>query len=100
MIGNWKPAIYRSPKYLAFIRTLPCVLGCEGSEAHHLPKKGDAGRSIKCSDTRSIPFCNLHHIEYHTIGRASFEEKHHIDLREVLINTMEKFIVKTLKLEE
>lgn len=65
----------RNPRYLAYIRTLPCVTcGNAPSEAHHT---GPHGIGIKASDYTAIPLCTEHHTAgraaYHKIGRARFE---------------------------
>jgi len=53
----------RDEKYLAYIRTLPCldcgwpadVMGKKLIEAHHIET---GGTSIKCSDYLTVPLCN------------------------------------------
>jgi hypothetical protein len=71
----------RSPRHLAWIRTLPCsVPGCRGGmiEAHHV-RKG-AGVALKPSDRNCIPICLPHHSDGHQGGWRSFEVKHGVDL--------------------
>ena len=60
--GLQKPVKYRDKKYLAWIRTLPC-LACGGkSEACHVrqPHSG-AGTGVKPHDYYAIPLCNKDH---------------------------------------
>ena len=57
----------RDPKYLAWIRTLPCILSacehcrcfiCAPIEAAHV---GERGLGQKCSDRETVPLCAAHH---------------------------------------
>src|SRR5258708_151865 len=71
----------RSPRHLAWIRTLPCsVPGCTGAmvQAHHIRVR--AGTGLKPSDRHCVGLCLLHHTEGHTGGWRSFEIKHGVDL--------------------
>lgn len=76
----------RSPRHLAWVRTLPCsVPGCRGDmvqthmvQAHHV-RKG-AGVGLKPSDRYSAPICIDHHAEGHTSGWRTFEVRHGLDL--------------------
>lgn len=69
-----KPA--RDKKYLAWIRTLECIV-CNRLEveAHHT---GPHGMGQKASDYTCIPLCADHHTmgadAYHRIGRKRWEE--------------------------
>jgi hypothetical protein len=96
-LTNWKPKTYRDKEYLQFIREQLCVIcGTTPCQPHHLNQKGihSGGLALKISDYRTIPFCALHHSEYHTIGRQTMEKKYGKDFRELLINTLEKGILK------
>lgn len=56
----------RSPKRLAEIRKLPCVV-CGRSPvdaAHSNQSAHNKGLGIKASDDFTIPLCRQHHIEY------------------------------------
>lgn len=71
----------RSPRHLAWIRTLPCsVPGCkeEMVQAHHIRVR--AGVGLKPADRSSAPICLIHHSELHQGGHRSFEIKHGVDL--------------------
>jgi len=75
-----KPA--RSPEYLAWIRTLPCVV-CSvtyGIEAAHT---GPHGLGQRSSDLSCIPLCRRHHRtgndSYHRLGR-NFGAHHSLDI--------------------
>lgn len=74
----------RSPAYLAFIRTLPCLVpDCQARivEAAHF---GPHGLSQKASDLDTGPLCNRHHRtgndSLHRLGRRRFEQHHGVDL--------------------
>lgn len=75
-----------SAAHLAYIRTLPCcVIGCRRTpiEAHHIRTAANSGTGVKPDDRWAVPLCggpDGHHMEFHRIGRHSFERKHKIDL--------------------
>ena len=80
----------RSPEYLAWIRTLGCVVcsGVSGAatvvEAAHTNALGRRGIGQKTSDFSAIPLCGAHHREnpdsYHRLGEQKFSHTHGIDL--------------------
>ena len=77
-----KPA--RNRQYLAWIRTLPCVVcgSTCGIEASHT---GPHGLGQKSSDYSAIPLCAKHHRtgsdSYHRLGPRRFCNVHNLDLR-------------------
>jgi hypothetical protein len=80
----------RCPDYLAWIRTLPCVVclrvsgGATVVEAAHTNALGPRGVGQKTSDFSAIPLCSGHHREnpdsYHRLGEQRFAPQHGIDL--------------------
>lgn len=77
---------YEDPEYLKLIEALPCTIatlgiratgmGCMGDVvAHHVKTKATGGKDK--GDT--IPFCCLHHSEWHDKGRTSFQLKYNFD---------------------
>ena len=76
-----KPA--RNARYLAWIRTQPCVVCGErrGVEASHT---GPHGLGQKSPDTSAIPLCAKHHRtgndSYHRLGPRRFAQVHNIDI--------------------
>ena len=72
----------RNPKYLAFIRRLPCVacLSNRGVEASHF---GPHGIGQKSSDLQTLPLCHKCHRTgpnaYHKLGPRRFAEFHNLD---------------------
>ena len=70
------PKPERSPKYLEFIRSMPCaVCGTQrGVEAAHT---GPHALGRKASDFSAIPLCGPCHrtgrVSYHRLGPAEFE---------------------------
>ena len=84
----------RCPEYLAWIRTLGCVVcdrvtgGATVIEAAHTNVLGARGMSQKTSDLSAIPLCSGHHREsmgsYHQLGEQEFSRKHAIDLEELV----------------
>jgi Protein of unknown function (DUF968) len=73
----------RNLKYLAWIRTLPCLVcgRTTGVEAAHT---GPHGMAQKSSDTSAVPLCARHHRtgrdSYHKLGARAFERQHSLDL--------------------
>ena len=80
-----KPA--RNPRYLAWIRTQPCVVcgSRRGIEASHT---GPRGIGQKSSDLSAIPLCHRHHRtgndSYHKLGQRRFAEVHNLDIPEIV----------------
>ena len=53
-----KMKIYRSAKYLKFVRSHPCIICGRSSQAHHVRRSYfGAGMGIRPSDYVAIPFC-------------------------------------------
>lgn len=62
------PGPFRSPAYLAFVRTHPCI-SCRSPkhiEAHHWG--AERGISQKVDDTRTVPLCRTCHRHVHAHG--------------------------------
>ena len=51
-----------APKYLIFVRSLPCVV-CDSPKTapHHVVGHGFSGGALKPDDYLVIPLCNKHH---------------------------------------
>jgi len=91
----------RSPDYLAWIRTLGCVVcprvsgGSTVIEAAHTNALGPRGLGQKTSDFSAIPLCANHHREnldsYHLLGETEFSRKHAIDMRELVRALRDRF---------
>ena len=84
----------RSPEYLAWIRTLGCVVcsrlagGLTIVEAAHTNVLGPKGMAQKSSDFSAIPLCSAHHREgqdsYHRLGEQRFAQEHRLDLPQLV----------------
>ncbi len=80
-----KPA--RNPRYLAWIRTQPCVVcgARRGIEASHT---GPRGIGQKSSDLSAIPLCHRHHRSgkdsYHNLGQRQFADVHNLDIPDIV----------------
>ena len=78
----------RSRLYLAWIRTLPCIVcgSTRGIEASHT---GPHGLGQKSSDYSAIPLCGIHHRNgkdsYHKLGPRRFCEVHNVDIRGIVM---------------
>jgi hypothetical protein len=84
----------RDWKYLAWVRSLPClVCGRAPAEAAHTGS--DGGLRQKSSDYSCVPLCREHHTmasrSYHAGSRAEFERRHGIDLAVVVENLNAEF---------
>lgn len=87
----------RSKAYLAWIRSLPCIICGEvrGIEASHT---GPHGLGQKSSDYSAIPLCSKHHRtgndSYHKLGPRRFSEVHGVDLRAIAARLNRKPVVR------
>lgn len=90
-----KPA--RNPRYLAWIRTLPCLVcgRTTGIEAAHA---GSHGMAQKSPDSSAIPLCARHHRSgqdsYHKLGARVFERHHELDIRAVVAHLNAKAFIR------
>jgi hypothetical protein len=77
----------RNWRYLAWIRTLPCVVcgARRGIEASHT---GPHGLGQKSPDSSAIPLCTRHHRtgrdSYHKLGPRKFAELHGLNIRAIV----------------
>ena len=78
---------HRDPKYLAWIRTLPCLV-CGSTWRIEASHTGPHGMAQKSPDRSCIPLCAKHHRaandSYHKLGPKAFEEKHRLNLRRIV----------------
>jgi hypothetical protein len=91
----------RSPEYLAWIRTLGCVVcprvrsGSAVIEVAHTNVLGGRGMGQNTTDFSAIPLCAAHHREnldsYHVLGEAEFSHEHGIDLKELVLRLQGRF---------
>ena len=98
-VNMWspKPQTFRSKKYFDFVKTLTCVISDENCMGDIIPHHCEAGgMGMKCNDTRTIPVCVHHHDEVHR-GSESFFKKYCLDMWKCIAETIEKFVVNTLK---
>lgn len=89
-----KHKTFRSKKYLAFVRSLPCVV-CEGRDrviAHHESFLNDrGGTSLKSSDSLAIPLCfDCHQLAH--LGEETFYTVNNTTKEDCLIKTMQAYI--------
>lgn len=78
---------YESPQYLDFIRGLPCAVCGGQSEPHHTVSRGASGSDLTC-----IPLCRKDHSYCHSTSKDVFENKANININDVRIKIMEKYI--------
>lgn len=70
----------RDPKYLAWIRTFPCIVCFSMRHAEPCHTPGEKGTSQKDNDRRTVPMCARHHREQHQKGWRRFLQKYDLDL--------------------
>jgi len=97
-----RPGPERDPIYLAWIRTLACVVCCQTPsawntiEAAHTNALGPRGMSQKASDYSAIPLCSWHHRHnrdsYHALGEKRFAREHQINLQELVLALNNQFL--------
>src|SRR4051812_40052862 len=84
-LNSPRPA--RNPRFLAWIRTLPCTVcgATRGIEASHT---GPHGLGQKSPDTSAIPLCIRHHRtgkdSYHKLGPRKFAALHDLDIAAIV----------------
>jgi hypothetical protein len=74
-------------RHLNYIRSLPCCICGDDTttEAAHIRTvslehgKRYTGKQEKPSDKWTLPLCNRHHREQHTMNELSFWQKYNID---------------------
>lgn len=80
-----KPA--RNPKYLAWIRTQPCLV-CGSTRWIEAAHTGPHGLGQKSPDSSAVPLCAKHHRtgndSYHRLGPRKFNEVHNLNLAEIV----------------
>lgn len=55
----------RDKKYLAYVRSHPCLICGGASDAHHLTHAQPRGVSLKTGDQFAVPLCRRHHDDLH-----------------------------------
>src|ERR1035441_6893405 len=90
----------RSPDYLAWIRTLRCVVcgrppGSVLIEAAHTNAMGPRGLGQKSTEFSAIPLCSGHHrelpVSYHVLGETAFSLMHGLELNALVVALQDRF---------
>jgi hypothetical protein len=78
--------MFRSAKYLAFVRRRPCIhCGSTCDHAHHFGKRwGGGGTGVKPHDTFTVPLCWSCHRAVHDTGKLGTWSKAETDSRMAL----------------
>ncbi len=88
---------HRDPKYLNWIRTLPCLV-CGSTWRIEASHTGPHGMAQKSPDRSCIPLCERHHRSsndsYHKLGPKAFEEKHRLNLRRIVDDLNSKPVIR------
>jgi len=95
-----KKEYIRDSKYLAFIRTIPCLV-CRHRGVVHAHHAETGGMGIKASDYTAIPLCVKHHTSgsdaVHNLGTGKFITKFNINLPETYKKLYEMYCTKNKK---
>jgi hypothetical protein len=80
MISQPKKLPFRSAKYLAFIRAMPCET-CQSRYAIQVHHESTDGGTMggKTSDENTLALCIRCHLDRHNMGRKSFWKSFNID---------------------
>lgn len=83
--------MYRSEKYLSFIRSLPCCMcGSQSPNDPHHEGLHAGGMGLKAPDSHCVPLCRSCHTLHDTIGAKSFWRKH--DVKMLIIKYLTMYI--------
>jgi hypothetical protein len=75
----------RSKPYLAWIRTLDCLVPfCEFKPIQAAHTGSDGGTGIKASDWSAVPLCLIHHALYHQIGKRAFAKRYRLNFQAIV----------------
>jgi hypothetical protein len=87
----------RNPRYLRWIRTLPCSV-CRTTRAIEAAHTGPHGLSQKSSDLSAIPLCEKHHRtgcdSYHKLGPRKFAEVHRLNIPAIVGRLIAKPVIR------
>lgn len=86
----------RSKAYKEWIKTQPCIVPqCKNTDIDpgHI---GTGGMGTKVDDFRCLPKCRRHHEDYHRLGPGPFARLKGVDLKELLIQHLIRYITEEL----
>ena len=87
----------RNPRYLEWIRTLPCSV-CHRTRGIEAAHTGPHGLGQKSSDMSAIPLCARHHRtgddSYHKLGPRKFAEVHQLNIRAMVARLSAKPLIR------
>lgn len=90
---------YRSSRYLAWIRTLPCIV-CRSTRNIEAAHTGPHGMSQKAPDTSCIPLCHRHHQggedSLHKLGPRKFQQAHNLDIPAIVRKLSSKPLIRVV----
>lgn len=70
-----KPSTFRSDKWLAAVRTLPCCWCMRDGPSEAAHRNESKGMGLKASDAWTVPLCHEHHAEFDQGKLMTREEK-------------------------
>ncbi len=85
-----KKTTYRSKRYMDFTRQQECPITMQSPcDPHH---SITGGMGIKCTDLACIPLAHFHHSEIDSIGDETFQRRHNVDFKDILIVNLMRYI--------
>jgi hypothetical protein len=73
-------------KYKKWLRTFGCITprqSCSGPiDLHHVKSRGAGGKD----KANLVPLCHAHHMEGHTRGWVTFQNRYEVDLQRIAVN--------------
>ncbi len=80
--------------YVAWVRTQPCCMCGRAGEPHHVSKIGSGGNRKKVSKKhfKSLSLCRIPHHRDADLGPKIFEEKHGINIWELVVEQQAEFL--------
>ena len=86
----------KSTDYVAYVRTLPCVICQNDAEASHLRHVGMGGDRKKENwrHFTTVPMCRLHHDEYGSSKFGFYEEVYDINLYKVALKILAQWLME------
>ncbi len=82
--------MFRSQKYLEYIRTKRCLICSSTATEPHHEKLGKGGMGLKPPDSHCVPLCHEHHVLRHSKGMSIYPP--HIDIPMCIISLLSSFL--------
>lgn len=88
----------RDSKYLAWVRSWPCIACGTVRRAREAMHIGPHGMGQKASDLDTLPGCRVCHRELHKLGPMRFQVLHGLDFAEAIATLQDLYVKETGRL--